>query len=202
MKKLLRFGLFSLLALTAQTVTGQVYAAQVNTTDSIDTSNATCLNPIGPVLADYPNGEHGIIGDTGYNTGHDTVYSLGAGNAIQCFCVDGGQGVETNWKKASNLSSDEIKILESQGWIYVPDGASWGLDEGPYLAKNTSFTCHTSGGGSSSNNSSSSNNDSKVLGASAVLGLANTGNIIFIYSVFAFWAVTSILALLLKKKGK
>lgn len=202
MKKLFLIVLISLVVLTSRTVTGQALAVET------DTSSSTCLNPLGTMKADYASGNHGIVGDTSVHTGHDTVYSLGAGNAMQCFCKDDGQGIQTDWKKAGELSGDQIKVLESQGWTYIPDGSAWGLDQGPYLAKNTSYNCKPSnnggGGGSSSSSSSSSssNSDSKVLGASAVLGLANTGNIVFIYAVFIVWVFSSVLGLYLRKKGK
>lgn len=175
-------------------------------------NSVSCLNPSGTISADYPTGTHGIIGNTTSYTGHDTVYTLSDGNTMQCLCIDNGQGVQTNWQNASQLSEDQIKVLESQGWIYVPSGASWGLDDIPYLAQNIDYNCRPTdnNGGSSSNNSSSSSsnnsssNNGQVLGASTtnVLALANTGNILFIYTVFAVWAVSSLLAILLRRKSK
>ncbi len=147
----------------------------------------TCVNPQGQVKASYESGSHGVVGDPKTYSGKDTVYSLNGGNQTQCLCPVNGSGIQTNWMKASNLSENEISIFVNQGWILVADGSAWGLDQGTYLAKNISYSCSSNQGGTSSSSSSSNSNDSKNAGASAtnsIFSLANTGNIVFIASVF------------------
>jgi len=147
----------------------------------------TCVNPQGEVKASYDSGSHGVVGDPNTYSGKDTVYSVNGGNQTQCLCPVNGNGIQTNWMKASNLSENEISVFVNQGWILVADGSAWGLDQGLYLAKNISYSCSSNQGGSSSNNSSSNSSESKNAGASAtnsIFSLANTGNIIFIISVF------------------
>lgn len=99
----------------------------------------SCSSPSGDVLASYSDGVHGIPGDYGTYTGSDTVYNQGEGNALQCFCGEGG--IQTKWWKISEMSASDIKTYESLGWIYVADGSLWGLDAGPYLALNSSYDC-------------------------------------------------------------
>jgi hypothetical protein len=153
----------------------------------------SCLTPNGSVVADYTDGTHGIIG-AGSKDGHDTVYSLENGNALQCLCATDGSGTQTNWLKISDLSEDQIKIYENQGWIYIPDGSAWGLSEGEYLAQNLAYSC---GGGTSTTQSSQGDGktdgrtdgrsdgrgSSIVQSAVGNAGLASTGNIIFLLSV-------------------
>lgn len=106
----------------------------------------TCSNPSGTLVVSYVDGSHGIIGSTATYVGSDKVYSLGDGNYTQCFCAADNSGIQTNWWKISSLNQDEIQTLKNLGWYFVPDGSVWGLQEGSYMAKNTSFSC---GGGSS-----------------------------------------------------
>ncbi len=103
----------------------------------------TCANPNGTIAASYANGTHGIAGDTKTYSGEDTVYNLENGNSLQCFC-NGQTGVQTNWWNVGELSQDEIQNLENQGWVYVPDGTSWGLSDSAYMAYNIYGSC---GGG-------------------------------------------------------
>ncbi len=141
----------------------------------------SCVNPTGTVVSSYDSGTHGVVGDTASFSGKDTVYAATNGTNTQCLCTIQGQGIQTNWMKASNLSQDEISIYVNQGWTLIPNGSAWGLSDESYLAKNENYSC--SGGSSSS--------EGRVGGASAtsnvttVLSLANTGNIIFIAGVFA-----------------
>ena len=132
-----------------------------------------CSNPQGSLKASYDSGSHGVPGNSSNFTGKDSVYTLSGDTLVQCLCADNGQGIQTNWWKVSSLTSDEIAILVSQGWTQIPDGSSWGLDQAPYLAKNSNFACFPGTGGP------------EVLGASTgdVLGLATTGNAAFILSV-------------------
>src|SRR6266480_7013638 len=99
----------------------------------------TCLNPQwAQTQVNYGSG-HGVI-NVGSFSGTDSIYSSN-GNVMQCLCADSGAGYQTNWLKASGFSQSEIDNLKAQGWIYVPYGDDWGLDKGPYLAKNVSYTC-------------------------------------------------------------
>ncbi len=140
-----------------------------------------CANPQGTVKVTYDSGTHGVAGDGATYTGKDTVYTISENTQTQCLCTVNSQGIQTNWWKVSSLTQDEINVLISQGWILIPNGALWGLDSAPYLAKNSSYTCTGSGGTS----------ESKSAGASAtqgvtqtILALASTGNTLFILGVF------------------
>ncbi len=173
-------------------------------------SFASCVNPTGNISATYNSGDHGIAGSTNTYTGSDTVYQLTDGNAMQCFCGN-GQGIQTNWLKASGFSEDEIKVLKSQGWITIPDGSAWGLEQGAYLAQNSDFSCQ---GGSANGNSGSSNGSSNsssassdparsVLAATAdAVALANTGNMRVVMGVFFLGIGTLIAAISLKRFSK
>lgn len=187
----------------------------------------SCLNAqTTPVIANQ-SGIHGVAGNTSTFTGSDSVYPgqplsanediSSASTVVQCLCPDNGQGIQTNWWKVSELSDEDVKVLESQGWIYIPDGSAWGLDAQPYLAQNTNFSCSNQGntgvsnggngsGNSNSNNSNSGNNSAPVNASSpvqAVLGaftqLASTGNIIFLYELFTIGIITTGTAIILRK---
>ncbi len=204
-KKQISTGIISFLFLTGVMTTP---AFAVNTP-----AFSSCLNPQSPQanLQITNTGTHGVPGNEQAFTGVDKVYSsesnlLSSATVMQCLCPDNGQGIQTNWWKVSELSEEERKTLEAQGWIYIPEGSAWGLDHVPYLAQNTNYSCKSSNQESSSgqNNSNSNNNSSSnqnVLGAAtqAVLGLANTGDIIFLYSVLGIGILSFGIAFLLKK---
>ncbi len=177
---------------------GNAYAATIPTFPA-------CANPQGQVKSSYENGTHGVAGDSATYTGKDTVYSLSDNTLTQCLCPSSGNGVQTNWWKANALSQEEIDVLISQGWILLPDGASWGLDSGPYLAKNSSYSCTSTNNGGSGGTSDSKSADASILATStqAILALANTGNIVFILGVFLAGIVLVGLgiALSFKKRG-
>lgn len=146
---------------------------------AVDAPNfPACSNPQGTLVVSYDSGIHGVVGGTSYS-GNDKVYKIDNENLVQCLCTTDGKGIQTNWWKASSLDEEQINILKNEGWIYVPNGTVWGLDESAYIAKNVDYSCTSNGtgGGSSSNSSSSSTGQ--------VLGLAFTGNIKLIYSIFA-----------------
>lgn len=171
----------------------------------------TCLAPQGRVVADFADGTHGIVG-LGSKDGHDTVYSLEGGNVLQCLCATDGRGIETDWMIVGNLTPDQIKIYENEGWIYVPDGSAWGLSEGPYLAKNTSYSCNTSttnsgGQGQEPNNPTDGRTDGKSDGVSIVqastgTSLASTGNIFFVLSILTSGLIFSLLGFYLRKNSR
>lgn len=133
--------LFSLLAVGAISVSWavpRVFAQTVPTFPS-------CLNPQGTLKVSYSEGTHGIAGSTSIYTGSDTVYRLSDETLIQCFCADDGNGIQTDWWKASTLSENEVQVLKNQGWVYVPNGALWGLTADPYLTKNSDYSCGSGG---------------------------------------------------------
>jgi hypothetical protein len=150
----------------------------------------SCANPQGVVRASYSEGVHGIVGSSATYTGSDAVYTLSDDTVTQCFCSVNGAGIQTNWWKASALSEEQLKILESLGWIYVPNGNLWGLAEDPYITKNSNFNCLP--GASSTptiHNTVSEDNGTgggDVLGETtgSVLGLAATGDSLLVYSSF------------------
>lgn len=159
-----------------------------------------CANPSGQVIVHYDTGTHGIVGSNGTYTGSDTVYNVGEVQVTQCFCSTDGSGIQTNWWNASSLSEEQISVLTTQGWVYVPTGNLWGLSESPYLAKNLTYSCLPTGGGDP-NGGGDGRSDGRsscpectqtpigggdILGASTgdVLGLAATGDSWILYSVF------------------
>lgn len=161
----------------------------------------SCINPSGTVIAQYDTGTHGIAGSSGTYTGADTVYNTGAGTIVQCFCSSDGNGIQTDWWNASSLTQEEVEILKSQGWHYIPDGNLWGLSAEPYIAKNSTYSCLPTGGGNP-NGGGDGRSDGRsscpectapptgggdILGASTgdILGLAATGDSWILYSVFA-----------------
>lgn len=184
----------------------------------------TCLNPQGD-LKITTNGTHGVPGTQQSYDGTDQIYTqtgqdtFSSSTVVQCLCPTNGQGVQTNWWNASNLTDSEINVLEAQGWIYIPDGSAWGLNPTPYLAQNTHYAC-TSGAngssgtnestnsttangsnGSSTNNASTSNTSGNtiqsVLGAFSQLG--STGNALSLYELFFIGLLTTFAAIILRR---
>jgi hypothetical protein len=157
---------------------GNAYAATVPTFP-------VCSNPQGTVKVSYDSGTHGVVGDATTYTGKDTVYTLSENTLTQCLCTTNGNGIQTNWWKASSLTQEEINVLVNEGWKFVQDGSAWGLSSAPYLAKNSTYSCTGGSGGTSDNNSSNSNSSNSVAGVTqAILALASTGNTMFILGVF------------------
>ncbi len=192
-KSYIHNSLFILLIITFA-VTNKIHASTIPTFP-------TCLNPQGEMKVQHLNGTHGVAGDENTYTGIDSVYYLTEDTLMQCLCQTDGNGIQTNWWNVSQLSGEEITELKNQGWIYIADGSAWGLDEGPYLAKNSSYSCiggkgggdNSNSGSSSSSSSSNSNNSSSSqgggdtstgTGGGQILGLASTGNITTIYLLF------------------
>jgi len=100
-----------------------------------------CSNPQGELKVSYAEGNHAIVGDRNTHQGSDNVYDLGKGNFMQCYCSDDGSGIQTNWLKIADIADKEIDSYVKLGWIFVPDGAVWGLNGGAYLAKNSTLSC-------------------------------------------------------------
>jgi hypothetical protein len=168
----------------------------------------SCVNPQGEIKVSYSDGTHGIVGSSAVYTGKDTVYTLSDDTVTQCFCSTDGVGIQTDWWNASSLNDEEINILKSQGWYYIPAGNLWGLASAPYVAKNTNYSCLsgqtiTSYGSSDqgSNNSSSNPSQANGIGGGDVLGLAATGNTLAILLVFAFSVLFIILGSLRLLRG-
>lgn len=141
-----------------------------------------CSSPQGSVKATYSTGTHGIVGSTATYNGSDAVYRLTDDTLTQCFCSTDGKGIQTNWWKASSLSEDQIQLLKNEGWLYVPAGKLWGLEESPYIAKNIYYSCLPS-------SDPSTDRGGQVSGAATstgqILGLATTGNILTIVAIFS-----------------
>lgn len=110
-----------------------------------DFTTYSCLAPQGTMIVSYDEGVHGIIGSTAAHEGSDVVYRTGD-NYLQCYCNDNGDGIQTNWINARDLSSEQISAYRRDGWIYAETGSSWGLTNDPYLAKNASYICRGRGG--------------------------------------------------------
>jgi len=145
----------------------------------------SCTKPQGVIKVSYKNGTHGIPGNYSTFTGEDTVYTLSEDTLTQCFCSEDEKGIQTNWWKISSLNIEEIDYLKNLGWIYIPNGADWGLEESPYMAKNSTFSCQEDkDGGSDTSEDGDDDSEGDVLGAqlgagtwvSDVLGLAATGD--------------------------
>ncbi len=91
--------------------------------------------------AHYDYGTHQIVGD-GLVEGSDDVYSLGDGNALQCYCpVEGDGGIQTNWWNVEGVDQSTVDSYKNQGWLYEASGTVWNLNSGPYLAQNVNFSC-------------------------------------------------------------
>ncbi|OGK26702.1 hypothetical protein A2954_06945 [Candidatus Roizmanbacteria bacterium RIFCSPLOWO2_01_FULL_37_12] len=158
----------------------------------------SCANPQGSIIANYSSGTHGVPGVVTTYQGVDTVYSVSENIVLQCLCTVDGEGIQTNWWKASSLTEEEIESFKSQGWNFIPDGSAWGLDPAYYLAKNVNYTCRSTGGGESSSSSSSSGVTTTSIGD--VLGLAATGNIKIIYGLIFAGFLSLVFGYLLKEK--
>lgn len=169
----------------------------------------SCVNPQGTQKVSYSQGTHGVAGDTNSYAGSDSVYTLSGTTLLQCLCASTGAGIQTNWWKISDLSEVDKQILIQQGWVLVPDGSSWGLSEGAYLAQNINFSCNST----STTNSSTGDGRSDGLsdGRSDGLGsivqsatgnagnLASTGNILFVLSILSAGLFMTLFGLWLRK---
>lgn len=169
---------------------GQVSAVEVPQFPS-------CTNPQGEQIASYSSGTHGVPGDTNTYTGSDHVYRLNSEQVLQCLCAESGNGIQTNWFKVGQLSEQEQKTYEVAGYTYIPNGAAWGLEETGYVAKNSSYSCRSTGTGGSVQSGSSS----QGAGVQAsVLGLASTGDVTSLLGFFFAGVIALILGVTLKKK--
>lgn len=165
------------------TVNGQSFAVTTPTFPE-------CSNPQGTIKVQYTYGTHGIAGDPSNYQGSDTVYTITDTTQVQCFCTQDEKGIQTNWWKVTSLTDDEIKILKNQGWIYIPNGLLWGLDDAPYMAKNSDYSCRIPSVGSIETQNS----------GPSVLGLADTGSLtgnIFVSYILIIIGIISLLLYLM-----
>ncbi len=139
----------------------------------------SCQSPVGATIADFNQGTHGIAGDSATYTGSDRVYQVDSNHVVQCFCPsDSNNGIQSNWVKLTDSSEETINYYQKLGWIYVPSGLAWGLDDSPYIVANQSYSCHGDAGGytpgdsgsSSSNSNSGSSSNSNSGSNSNVIG--------------------------------
>lgn len=158
----------------------------------------SCANPQGSIKVSYSDGTHGIVGSGATYTGKDAVYTLSDDTVTQCFCGADGNGIQTNWWKASSLTEDQVNILKSEGWVYVPAGNLWGLANAPYVAKNSNYSCLPG-----SVNGSSISQDNGTGGAyedGDVLGLAATGDSVLVYGSFVLGGILVLIGIRRIKK--
>ena len=148
----------------------------------------SCGNPQVNASQVNTGNNHGVAGRTASYAGTDSIYTLSNGNVMQCLCPDNGSGVQTNWLKASSVSEGDVKVLKNEGWEYIVTGSAWGLEDVPYLAKNSDYSCKATGGGETPK--------------STVLGLANTGNMLMIYGFLTAGLTALLSGMLLKKFSK
>jgi hypothetical protein len=164
-----------------------------------------CPNPGGEVIASYDSGKHGVPGDTSEYDGSDKVFKLNDAQVVQCLCPTSGSGIQTLWWKNPGLTVDEEAVIIKDGWIRIPNGSLWGLDDSVYFAKNSTFNCHggDTGGPTGGNddghvNGASTSSSSGVGGvAGAILGsstLAATGNWMNIFFAFVIASGAALLA--------
>lgn len=186
---------------------GMFFAVSATSVKAVETpSFPQCPNPGGVLIAKYDSGVHGVPGDATTYTGKDSVFKLNDAQVVQCLCPDSGSGVQTLWWKNPGLSAEDQAKVISQGWIRVPNGSLWGLDNTEYFAKNSNFSCNEGGTGGSTNGSSdskSSSTSSSNSSSGSILGvttLAGTGNTMTILGVF-FLAAGALVAGLFTRKA-
>lgn len=150
----------------------------------------SCQNPQGSMKVQYGSGTHGIVGSSLEYKGSDAVYKLADDTLTQCFCSEDNNGIQTNWWKVSSLAESEIQSLKNQGWIFIPNGALWGLEPVAYFAKNETYACKAGAGGGS------------VLGASTQSVLAATGGTILPYALLLISIAFFMIGFFLKRSGK
>jgi hypothetical protein len=149
----------------------------------------SCENPSGKLVVQYNNGTHGVPGDARSFTGSDRVFRINDQYLIQCLCPDGtSNGIQSNWWRYDNLTDDDLKIVTRQGWIHIPNGSLWGLDNAAYLVKNQTFSCVENGVGGLSRSA-------QVLGVST---LALTGSSWLVFSVLGFGLILVLISKLIK----
>ena len=163
--------------------------ASTSTVQAVTTpSFPSCLNQQGTLKADYSSGIHGIVGRTETYSGSDKVFTLNESSLLQCYCGEDGKGIQTDWWKIDNLSDQDINSLKLQGWFYVPSGAAWGLEDAPYMARNSEYSCDGGTGG-------------LALGAS-YQRLASTGGSGIIYTLVTIGIASLLISFKLRKRSR
>ncbi len=147
----------------------------------------SCVNPQGKVIASYNSGNHGIVGQNNEVAGSDSVYKSSQNGVTQCFCPTNGNGIQTNWLKANSLTASDINVLKNQGWTYIATGSNWGLEDVPYLAKNSDYACRK---------------NATKADSTKILGLASTGDSFTIYSLIFAGAGFLISGMILRRFNK
>lgn len=150
-----------------------------------------CANPGGTVVAKYDSGIHGVPGNPTTFSGKDTVYKLDDKRIVQCLCLSDNTGIQTNYWKTSSLSQDEIETLRKLDWIFIPNGAAWGLDESSYMANNSTISCGATLSSSTANSG---------VGGGSVLGLAATGGQVELIGLSSLGIAILTAGILLKKR--
>ncbi|MEK7571576.1 MAG: hypothetical protein AAB553_04845 [Patescibacteria group bacterium] len=186
--------------LLATTLTTVVFLSAATAASASEPNFGSCLNPQWSVdqVNNSSNAQHGVI-NIGTFAGIDTIYKSGA-NVLQCLCTPEGKGYQTNWMNVKDLSETDIKVYQNQGWIYLTTGASYGLEDSAYLAKNSEYSCKEC--------TPTPTPESKVAGDSAtntgtaITTLAKTGNMAVIAGFFIAGAVFLALGFLFKKFSK
>lgn len=171
-----------------------------------------CTNPQGAVIANYDTGSHAIAGQLNLQDGKDTVYAVDSLNQVtQCYCPPTDlNGIQTNWLDAATISEEEKQQLLSNGWVYIPNGSSWGLANDPYLAQNINYTCNQGGSSNpssstitaivqSSNQTNNSSSNSSGNNPSSGSTLPNTGDSIVLFEMIGLGLTSISISFLLKK---
>lgn len=161
----------------------------------------SCTNPEGDIIAQYSTGTHGVPGNLAEYHGSDTVYKISDDKLVQCLCTENGDGIQTNWWKISSINESDVNVLKSLGWIFIPTGSAWGLDNDPYMAFNTTFSCKST----TTTTITSSSGDGQggpSFSPGEVLGLATTGNIIYLYGLVALGSLSLLLGIILRRSKK
>lgn len=139
----------------------------------------SCELPVGTLVSSYDQGVHGIPGKTKTYTGSDRVYRVDESHVLQCFCpANGGEGIQSNWWSIGELDAADRGFFERRGWVFVPTGSIWGLQDTAYLVKNDPTSCGNNGrggGGEVENDSVSINMPSIWTPPSNTTALAATG---------------------------
>lgn len=168
-----------------------------------------CSNPQGDVKESYNSGDHAIPGENSTRQGSDTVYSIGDGNYIQCFCAEDGSGIQTNWWRIPQLDQEQIETFIKLGWHFIPDGSDWGLEDVEYLAFNSVYSCgedHTVTPTPTSTTTSQDNENDDNEGVGGVsdetgLVLAATGTSVRIMALFISGVVVLTTGIILRKRS-
>lgn len=161
----------------------------------------SCTNPEGQIIAQYSTGAHGVPGSLAEYRGSDTVYRVSDDKLVQCLCTENGDGTQTNWWKISSLRESDVNVLKSLGWIFIPSGSVWGLEDTSYMAFNTTFSCKSTTT-TTTTSSSGGGQGEPSFSPGEVLGLATTGNIVYLYGLVALGSLFLLLGIILRRDKK